>query len=318
MEFNDASQYCRLTDPKAYKAKRDLFEFRACSARNGRLYVDYAFEYHRNLMPDIASLMYQFPYGQWSPEEQAEFFCRTIGTLRPHEMVMLDIEEESGIANPADFTRRWCKTVESRLSTKAWIYVPAPLAKSLPRSVTGDRIVKAPKYSGGMKRGPAPTWPHDVHQYSDRGYFPGCPEGMGDVNYTPLSTQDLLIRCRKSDSSYPVRGKVEGMAIENYLISGAGSRVLLCPVGSASADNRQAWLSASTLDGGHWITVYAQGDTGGKHNWTWTGEDLTPNADNLVPRPWIELMDGVTKLVVSWDLTGHKDGALCLETLPRR
>ncbi|MGH3909253.1 MAG: hypothetical protein ACRDRM_00310, partial [Pseudonocardiaceae bacterium] len=164
-----------------------MFEFRVASARNGQMYVDSAFGHHREVLRGMkALLLYQFPYGNWSAEEQADFFCDTVGRLRPHEMMMLDIEAGSGIGDPADFTRRWLARAEGRLGGLAWVYVPSALAAAVTREVTGPRLVKAPRYSGHAGRGAAPWWPHDVHQYTDKGYFPGCAKS-GDLNYTTLS-----------------------------------------------------------------------------------------------------------------------------------
>lgn len=313
MEFNDGSQYRVVSDPARHMREREMFEFRVASARNGRLYVDTAFRYHREALRGMSALLlYQFAYGQWSAEQQADFFCDTVGRLRPNEMVMLDIEQSSGISNPADFTRRWLARAEGWLGGLAWVYVPQELAAQVTRDVTGPRIVKAPRYSGGAGRGPAPWWPHDVHQYSDEGYFPGCSSSTGgDVNWTAWTVDQMLARCKPADF-------IEEDPVQNYPIHGVGRMVLVCPVGDASADRRQAWLSASVLDGTGSIRVFAQGDEHGVHDWLWSEEDLTPTEDHLVRRPWMELRNGVTKLVISWDLSqAPGGGVLCLETKPR-
>ncbi|MGH3910903.1 MAG: hypothetical protein ACRDRM_08720, partial [Pseudonocardiaceae bacterium] len=49
-------------------------------------------------------------------------------------------------------------------------------------------------------RGAAPWWPHDVHQYTDKGYFPGCAKS-GDLNYTTLSVDQILARCKVGDDA---------------------------------------------------------------------------------------------------------------------
>lgn len=204
MEFNDGSEYRVVTDPAQHMRERVIFEFRAASAHkeNGRfqVYMDRAFVHHREVLRSMRGLLiYQFPYGNWTPEYQADFFCEVLGgALRPNEMVMLDTEAESGLKNPADFATRWFNRVESRLRTLSWIYVPRALADALSPAVTGPRIRKAPRYSGGPHRGPAPWWPHDVHQYTDRGYFPGCSQS-GDVNYTVLTIDQILDRCKGGD-----------------------------------------------------------------------------------------------------------------------
>lgn len=205
MLFNDGNQWHFVTDPDAYP--HPMYEMRAASARNGVPYVDPQFHRQRELLqPRVGGfLIYQFPYqNAGSPESQADFFCRAVGTLRPNEMVMLDTEAGSGLVDPADFMRRWCRIVESRLQTLAWIYVPKALAGQLTRAVTGNRIVKAPRYSGNAGRGTPPDWPHDVWQYTDRGPFPGSAHGPGDVNTTEWSLPELLKRSGRPGGSEPV------------------------------------------------------------------------------------------------------------------
>lgn len=197
MEFNDGNRWHYVTDFDRYVRERQMYEMRTCSAQAGRMYIDPQFRSQRqNLQPRLhAYLHYQFPYqNAGTPERQAEFFCAAIGELRDNEMVMLDTEAGSGLRDPADFMRRWCAIVEPRLNTLAWIYIPSALAGSLTRAVTGPRIVKAPRYSGNAGIGDPPWWPHDVHQYTDRGYFPGSNE-PGDVNVTSLTVNEMLTRC---------------------------------------------------------------------------------------------------------------------------
>jgi hypothetical protein len=107
--------------------------------------------------------------------------------------------------------------------------------------------------------------------------------------------------------------------VQNWHISGKGRQVIICPTGSASANRRQAWLSAAaaTLNGAAWIRVFAQGASGGINDWTWAESALAPTPQNLVRRPYVELKDKTTHLVVSWDLSNAPEGAaLCLETRP--
>lgn len=207
--FNDGNRWHYVVDPDEYVRHRDVYEMRTCSAdpdSGYEMYVDPQFANQRaELQPRLkAYLHYQFPYQRaGSPEAQAEFFIDALGgSLRDNEMVMLDTESASGLIDPVGFTRQWCSVVENELKTRAWIYVPSALAGQLTRDVTGTRIVKAPRYSGGRDRGSAPWWPFDVHQFTDRGYFPGCHD-VGDVNYTTLSPAQMLLRCSSSGRDLP-------------------------------------------------------------------------------------------------------------------
>jgi Glycosyl hydrolases family 25 len=198
VEFNDGNEWHYVTDPGAYLRERDMYEMRACSASGGRPFVDPEFYQQRDAMAGVRCFMaYQFPYqNAGSPEYQADFFCDTLGKLRPNEIIMLDTEARGGLSDPAGFLYRWCARAESRLNTLAVIYVPSALAGALTRVVTGPRLVKAPRYSGGPNRGAPPWWPYDIWQYTDRGWFPGSPHGPGDVNYTDLATEQVLAHCR--------------------------------------------------------------------------------------------------------------------------
>ena len=200
MDFNDGSQYRVVTDPARQLEEREVYCFRAASwsQSRGGLYVDTAFHRHRtDLAAMPALLMYQFVYAHTTPEAQADFLVDALGgPLRSNEMVMLDTEAGGGFTNENvwGFARRWLTVVEEALQCRAWVYVPSALAVGLDRTRTGQRLVMAPRYSGGPQRGAAPWWPHDVHQFTDRGPFPGCPE-TGDVSFTSLTAQQMLARC---------------------------------------------------------------------------------------------------------------------------
>jgi GH25 family lysozyme M1 (1,4-beta-N-acetylmuramidase) len=194
MEFNDGSQYRQVVDPDAHMAARDLYMFRAASARrtDSRLYVDSYFMRHRETLAPMAGLVaYQFVWTHTPPEAQADFFLEALGgVLRTNEMVMVDPEPGGGFtnANAPEFVTRWLAVVEPALQCRAWVYVPGALSRGLDRAFTQDRIVMAPHYSA------VPQWSHDVHQFTDRGPFPGCPQ-EGDVSRTSLTVADLLRRC---------------------------------------------------------------------------------------------------------------------------
>lgn len=206
--FNDVNEWHRVTDRGAYeRAGRPMIEIRACSASGGTMRHDRAFVEHRDRFRGFPRLYYQYPYAQWSAETQADYLADQLGAIDPAtEMVMLDIESGSGIADPAGFTRRWLVRAEPRLGTRAWVYVPKALASPALYEAIGDRVVKAPRYSGTAERGPAPDWGRwDVHQYTDRGPMPGSPDGPGDVNWTASSADQLLARCRASLADDPRR-----------------------------------------------------------------------------------------------------------------
>lgn len=214
MEFNDGSQYRVVTDPERHMRERELYCFRAASTRNGAMYVDTAFEQHRATLANMRGLMiYQYVYVSASPEETADFFLRALGDLRENEMVMVDPEVGGGFTNdnaPA-WVQRWLNRVETALDTRAWIYVPKAISIGLNRNFTKDRIIMAPRYTrdaatGLMSpnRGISPDWPHDVHQFTDNGYFPGCTQ-TGDTNFTALTVDEMLRRCNPNGIT-PVHG----------------------------------------------------------------------------------------------------------------
>lgn len=211
MEFNDGSEY-RVLDSAVsqVQAGRELYAYRAASMRGGQLYEDLAFNHHRQITAGVlrATLIYQFVYTSASPEAQADFFLQTLGYgLQPQEMVCLDLESGGGFtpANVTNFAERWLVRVEPALATKAWLYVPSALSSILSASVASDRIIWAPRYSGGAQRGAAPFWRHDVHQYTDRGFFPGC-SMTGDTSYTTLTTEAMLARCNPGGFVQPPHG----------------------------------------------------------------------------------------------------------------
>lgn len=196
MDFNDGSMYRVVADPARQLAERQLYMHRLGSVRLGVPYVDPTFADHRRRLARMPGLVwYQYVHAAPGPEAQADVLCYTLGRLAQNEMVMLDLEpgsatNPSGLttANVQDFAARWLAVVEMRLSCLAWLYVPGSFAAAVPRSFTGARVVMAPHYSG------TPSWPHDVHQYTESGYFPGCTQ-TGDVSRTSLTVAEMLRRC---------------------------------------------------------------------------------------------------------------------------
>jgi GH25 family lysozyme M1 (1,4-beta-N-acetylmuramidase) len=209
--FNDGSEYRVLANPDAQlQAGRTMYAYRAASSRNGTLYVDSAFDYHRTITAGRfeATLIYQFANVATTPESQASFLADALGYgLQTQEMICLDVEAGGGFTagNVGLFLRGWLAAAESLLHCKAWFYVPQALATALSSSVTADRIIWAPRYSGTSEKGTEPGWRHDVWQYTDRGFFPGCAL-PGDTSTTTLTTEAMLARCNPDGFAEPPHG----------------------------------------------------------------------------------------------------------------
>ncbi len=212
MEFNDGNQWHQLLNPNAQLAAgREMYAWRGSSARDGNMYVDTAHVRHRAMgMEFKGALIYQFVWANLSPEDQGQFFVDRVlgGGLQPHEMVCVDVEIGGGFGpgNAAYFTTRWLAYVEPRLDTRAWVYVPKRLSSALSVPVTADRIIWAPRYSGQVSRGVQPDWRHDVHQYTEVGFFPGA-AAPGDANHTDLTVDAMLARCNPHGFPEPPHGE---------------------------------------------------------------------------------------------------------------
>lgn len=208
--FSDVNQWHRVTNRKAYEdAGRQLIEIRCMSGSSGKMVTDTEFVNHRSRFRGFPRLYYFFPYNQASPEQQADWFANSLVQLDPAtEMIMLDIEAGSKIKDPEHFTRVFLARIEYRFrEQKCWVYLPKSLASKEMYEVIGDRLIKAPRFSGNANRGAAPNWGHwDVHQYTDKGWMPGSPDGPGDCNYTPLSVHELLMRSRKNTQDKKSKG----------------------------------------------------------------------------------------------------------------
>lgn len=128
---------------------------------------------------------------------------------------------------------------------------------------------------------------------------------------------DPLRRIPRFTSPPPAFFQEDEDDMQNFPISGRGRMVLVCPTGDAAANKRLAWLSAAVLDGTGSVRVFAQGAKAGIHDWWWSEGELANTPDNHVKRLVKPLQNGVTHLVVSWDLTKATGGVLCLETKPQ-
>lgn len=163
----------------------------------------------------------------------------------------------------------------------------------------------------GILQRPSPEWV--------RGHFETSIEGKWDPGVGDGSSHSFdMNKFRReiwSALQNPVSLEDEVFVLDFPLV-GKGRRPILCPVGSASADQREVWVSATALDlsGTGFIEVFAQSDKGGVTNWRWTERDLNQSSSNLLDRQVKYIPDGVTKLIVSWDMTGAGGGAcLCIE-----
>lgn len=254
MEFNDGSKYRVLTKPQEQiAAGRTLYAYKACGAspKEGRLTVDSAFAHHRSIRHHFkATLIYQFAYIQFSPEAQAEFLFDTLGgVLHPGEMIALDPEAGGGFtaANVYDFCKRWLAIIEPALKTKAWMYTAKDFSAAL-APLTKDRVLWIPRYNPEP-----PTWSKwDVWQKGEDGYFPGCTEGVGDLNYTPLSVEDLLAKCGASIT--PVKEENKMPTVEQFLNAcreELGKGQYEFPVGS----NRTVYGKWYGMDGQPWCAM---------------------------------------------------------------
>lgn len=119
---------------------------------------------------------------------------------------------------------------------------------------------------------------------------------------------DPLNRIPRSAAPAKQKPKEDDMGLVNFPINGKGVLPLICPVGKASGVISAAWVSATVIEGKGTIRAFAQSDTAGLHDWTWNLE----NKDGLCQRQGMALWDGVTQVMLHYDLTGR--GVIALET----
>ncbi|MCA1624155.1 MAG: N-acetylmuramoyl-L-alanine amidase [Acidobacteria bacterium] len=106
----------------------------------------------------------------------------------------------------------------------------------------------------------------------------------------------------------PVIG--EDVAVQSIPISGQGLLPVICPVGGG-AITAAAWISATIAEGTGHLRCFAQSDEGGVHDWEWHLESKNGHC----PRRWGPLRDGVTQVIIHYNLTGR--GVIGIETKPR-
>lgn len=206
MIFNDVNEWHQVTDRAKYVAAGNpMIEIRCMSGSSGTMLTDKTFRQHRERFKNFPRLYYFFPFNKADAKTQAKWFGDTLGYVGPDEMIMLDIEAGSHISDPVGFTREFLKWIEYRFhGNKCWVYLPKSLASKEMYNVIGDRVIKAPRFSGNAGRGAPPNWGHwDVHQYTDKGPMPGSPHGPGDCNFTNLSVSELFARSKYTEEVDP-------------------------------------------------------------------------------------------------------------------
>lgn len=165
----------------------------------------------------------------------------------------------------------------------------------------------------GILNRPTPEWVRGHYETSITGKWdPGLGQGSGSS--FPMNVFRAEVWSALTHSATGFREDT----MRDYYISGKGRIPIIIPTGDAALNKRRAWLSALVVNlaGTAWIQVYAQGVGRGLNDWRWTEKDLTPNAQNLAPRPWKELLSGTSHLIVSWDLTNAPEGGvLTMETV---
>ena len=139
--------------------------------------------------------------------------------------------------------------------------------------------------------------------------------GKGDGTHTDPGDQfpwDVFMRyVLGSALDQQPREDTDDVSIDNFQVSGEGLLPLICPVGKASGVTAAGWVSATIAEGTGTIRAYAQSDTAGVHDWTWNLE----SKNGLCKREYKALWDGVTQVMVHYDLTGR--GVIGLETRPK-
>jgi hypothetical protein len=116
---------------------------------------------------------------------------------------------------------------------------------------------------------------------------------------------------RFADSTEPSTEGSDEMGLSNFPVEGKGMLPLIVPVGKASGITAAGWVSATIGTGSGTVRCFAQSDTGGVHDWSWQLESKNGHC----PREYMALRDGVTQVIVHYDLTGP--GVIGLETKPK-
>jgi lysozyme len=103
-------------------AKGQKFAFIKATGSDDGLYVDSQFKVNQAgaRKAKLRRGYYHFGGGA-SATAEADYFCKTVGTLQPGEIVVLDAEYKNAL-NPA-WCKQWLDRVQSRLGVKPLIYM---------------------------------------------------------------------------------------------------------------------------------------------------------------------------------------------------
>jgi hypothetical protein len=199
--FNDVSVYRPVTMPASYIGSgRKVLIARASSVNAQNVcYVDSTLLSHRSQIGPRMTAFGMYCYivrpARCPYDIQVATFLQAVGQLKANEFVCVDIEDD--LIDPLSVMAFVVRPIEKALNTVSWLYVPErdntwtiQIASQLPRSVTGSRVVWAPRYSSTP-----PDWPYDVWQNSNVAPIPGV-ELVGDESLTMLTPEQLLARTK--------------------------------------------------------------------------------------------------------------------------
>lgn len=115
---------------------------------------------------------------------------------------------------------------------------------------------------------------------------------------------------RFSNPPAPTKKKDHGMQ-DIIIPRGKGEIRLIVPVGDASKTTAKAFLSAVVTGVKGTARCFAQSDSGGIADWSWTINMVSGRSE----RPWRELPNNTTQVNVQYDFPGG--GTFCIETMAK-
>lgn len=103
---------------------------------------------------------YQYLARTVTPETQAAGFCNAVGSLRPGEFVVVDLEEGDG--DQTSRAHAWMAVVDQRLNTRSWLYTGESFARTHLGALVGfaDRNVWVANYRSRPPGLPCTLWQH--------------------------------------------------------------------------------------------------------------------------------------------------------------